>query len=192
MANDWIKRPLPNLDLYLAHAFIRHPEVWAELASRGADQAAAEAAYHRIRSRDTHKVYDRTLATYTDWFGPPASTREDTYLWSLALWPDHQWRCNQLDVRQIVWTHGIELRTPRQLARITSLSLTAASNVLRVGYDTLHEVESALGDPDVSEGGWSPQDDLLYDLPDGSVLHCVLEHRILVQLELLTERPNWA
>lgn len=192
MASDWMKRPLPDFDLYLAYAFIKHPRAWAELASRGVGRATVEEAYHRTRSKDTHDVTDQTLATYTDWFGPPASSREGTYLWSLTLWPDHHYRCNQLEVRNIVWRYGIELRTPRELAPIAPLSFAAATAALRIGYDTLHEVEAALGHPDDSEGGWSPQDDLLYDLPDGSVLHCVLEHRVLVELELLTERPSWA
>jgi len=77
---------LPLLDLYLAHAFIPYPAVWGSLAAKGADRELAEATWMRMVN-----ALPSNTAAYSEAFGPPSEERDGSYLWSLTLWPDHQW-----------------------------------------------------------------------------------------------------
>lgn len=180
MATDWIKRPLPDLDLYLAHAFKPYPAVWAQLVARGADRDVTDHAFWRIHGARV----PMTLDGHTKAFGPPAERRDDSYLWPLTLWPDHQLLVAFFDDRPD-WDIGkacqIVRRVPGRPERVSPLSIDATRRALRLGYDTTAEAQASLGDCDRYDGWW-PWDSWEYDVPDGSVLHCIFSLGILVDI----------
>jgi hypothetical protein len=172
---------LSTLDLYLAHAFIPYPAVWAELAERGADPVDAGAVWRWILSMSTHRLEDNTLAKYTELFGPASDVREGAHCWSLELWPDHQWVLTWGETDWNITSIGIARRIPGQPQRVSPLSIDGAQRALRLGYDTIAEVQAALGDSDRYDGWW-PWDSWEYDVADGSVLQCDFAHNILVAI----------
>jgi len=163
--------PLSTLDLYLAHAFIPYPAIWAELAARGADPVDAGAVWRWILSMDTHRHEDNTLAQYTELFGPPSEVRDGAHRWSLGLWPDHQWVLRWGEPDWAITSIGIARRAPGHGAR----------HALRLGYDTTAEVQAARGES-ARYDGWWPWESWEYDVPDGSVLQYVFMHNILVAI----------
>jgi hypothetical protein len=197
--------PLPDLDLYLAHGFRHSPLVWSQLAARGADLVAAERVWQRVCAGDTRRIEDLRLATYTALYGAPNATRSrmstghggsalvpgPEYAWTLSLWPAHEWVCVDVGRAQIVVPVGLKRTAPDRPTRLSPLSMEAASAVLRIGHHTVDDVRAVLGTPQQADG-WSPEDEFGYDLPDGSVLKCVLVHGLLAALHHLSERPaDW-
>ena len=179
MASDWINRPLPDLDLYLAQSFRGYPSVWAQLVARGVDPDVTEQTWRRIFDMQTA----RKLEAYTNVFGPPAEVRDDSYLWSLTLWPDHQWLVAFYDRPDWDILNACEIvrREPGRPERVSPLNVDAALGALRLGYDTTAEVRAALGDGQRFDGWW-PWESWEYDVPDGSALQCVFIYNILVAI----------
>jgi hypothetical protein len=183
MANDWINRPLPDLDLYLARAFIPYPAIWATLAANGADRERAETTWMRI----LEAKLPRNIAAYSEVFGAPSGERDGSYVWPLTLWPDHEFllafhdNLQHLGPRAPLRVREIARRVPGQPERVSPLSIDGALRALRLGYDTTAEVQVSLGDCERYDG-WSPWDSWEYDVPDGSVLQCVFSHNILVEI----------
>lgn len=185
-ARDWMKRTCDGertddmapstLDLYLAHAFIGYPAIWAELESRGADVVEARHVWRWIYDMSTHRLQDNTLAKHVDLFGPPSEVRDRLNLWSLSLWPDHQWSLSYGEVDWAVTSIGLVRRAPRQ---------PDGRSALRIGSDTFAEVRAVLGDAPNSDGWW-PWDEWEYDDPDGSVLRCDFVHGLLVAISRQT------
>ena len=187
MASDWIKRPLPDLDLYLAWSFRGYESVWPHLVARGVDPDVAERTLHKIISEKS-----ATLEAHTRVFGPPTEVRGDSYLWSLTLWPDHQWLAAFYEGPEYRDTPVFEKfyrdcrivrRQPGIPGRVSPLSIASALGALRLGYDTSAEVEAALGESQRYDAdSWWPWESWEYDVPDGSVLQCTFVHNILVDI----------
>src|SRR5580704_15319149 len=135
---------LPNLDLYLARAFIGYPAVWSELAAKGADPDRAEATWMRILLA----ALPTNIAAYSEEFGPPSEERDGTYIWPLTLWPDHQWLVAfqdywpQLGPKAPLGLCEIARRVPGQFERVSPLNIDGALRALRLGYDAMAEVRA--------------------------------------------------
>jgi hypothetical protein len=144
--------PLPRLDLWLAAAMGKDPELRRFLVRSGVDRRAVVAVRSAAGAVGISERSLTTPAQIVEFFGPPVSVRADRLVYDSVLWPAHQfiWAVSRWgDAGPL----GFQLREPLALPRVrVDTDLERLQAHLRVWYHTEHEVRCALGTADRAIG----------------------------------------
>jgi hypothetical protein len=157
-----------RLSVFVASLVRRYPELNRRLELSGISDQELEQIRIEAKAQGFLSGYSVPLDQFIAGFGEPWERRETTLIYKLELWPDHLYEVG-INGLGATFHKGFRLSAPRFTAKKGSHSPEMGTEHLRIGFHTVHEIESVFGSPHASDS-WGATQDWTYHFGSRSVV----------------------
>lgn len=153
------------LDMILAAQMRSHARLESRLSALGVDRNALQVA---LTSAIAAGVMERRVqrSALIDHIGQPDRAGPKRLSYDLTLWPEHMFDFGIHEGGWILY-QGFALKEPvTSVLPLTLQSHMDAKRAFQIGYDTIVQVQDALGEAHTRQG-WNGMEDLFYAADQG-------------------------
>ena len=169
------------LDLWIAGTMSVTEDARGRLHSAGGAWASAEAAALRAKQTRLSDPFEADRSIVLELFGPPLREENGVLLFSLVLWPDHQYEWRVAPSGGVLH-NGFLRRANTRVPAPARHSLVGFQEAFKPWLHTSTDVVDALG-PASREDGWWPESTLFYGVGDGeNTIAVTFDHELLCSI----------